>query len=87
MSGKKEGDVSDVLEAGSTLYAVHRSPARPTPKISLAGAQSQARRSTILGGDYFGPGAIIAAFCSQGPGLRTSPETLPAASLTKAIRV
>jgi len=36
---------------------------------------------------YFGPGAIIAAFCSQGPGFRMSPETLPAASLTKAIRV
>jgi transposase len=36
---------------------------------------------------YFDPGAIIAAFCSQGPGFRMSPETLPAASLTKAIRV
>jgi hypothetical protein len=31
-SGKKEGDVSEVLEAGSTLYAVRRSPARPTAK-------------------------------------------------------
>ncbi len=36
---------------------------------------------------YFDPGAIIAAFCSQGPGSRMSPATLPAASLTKAIRV
>ena len=36
---------------------------------------------------YFRSAAIIAAFCSQGPGLRMSPETLPAASLTKAIRV
>ena len=38
-------------------------------------------------GTAHGPGAIIAAFCSQGPGFRMSPETLPAASLTKAIRV
>ena len=36
---------------------------------------------------YFGPGAIFTAFCSQGPGFRMSPDTLPAASLTKAIRV
>jgi hypothetical protein len=50
MSGKKEGDVSDVLEAGSTLYAVRRSPARPTTKLSPASAPSQARRCTVLGG-------------------------------------
>src|SRR6267143_5579872 len=43
-SGKKEGDVSEVLEAGSTLYAVRRSPARPTAKISPARAPSQAQQ-------------------------------------------
>src|SRR6266850_3944104 len=43
-SGKKEGDVSEVLEAGSTLYAVRRSPARPTAEISPAGAPSQAQQ-------------------------------------------
>jgi hypothetical protein len=32
-SGKKEGDVSEVMEAGSTLYAVRRSPARPAAKL------------------------------------------------------
>lgn len=36
---------------------------------------------------YFGPAAMIAAFNSQGPGSRTSPDTLPAASLTNAILV
>src|ERR1700710_1576815 len=50
MSGKKEGDVSDVLEAGSTLYAVRRSPARPMVKISPASAPSQARRGAISAG-------------------------------------
>jgi hypothetical protein len=43
-SGKKEGDVSEVMEAGSTLYAVRRSPARPTVKISPARAPSQAQQ-------------------------------------------
>src|SRR4051812_38751629 len=28
--GQKEGDISSVLEVGSTLYAVRRSPARPS---------------------------------------------------------
>jgi hypothetical protein len=44
MSGKKEGDVSDVLEAGSTLYAVRRSPARPTAKKSGKSAKSSATK-------------------------------------------
>jgi hypothetical protein len=48
MSGKKEGDVGDVLEAGSTLYAVRRSPARPTVKLSPAMARGQVQRSTLL---------------------------------------
>jgi hypothetical protein len=49
MSGKKEGDVSDVLEAGSTLYAVRRSPARPASKISPATAPSQVLGQPVVG--------------------------------------
>jgi hypothetical protein len=38
----KDGDVSKALEAGSTLYAVRRSPARPGAKLSPARRSSQA---------------------------------------------
>src|SRR5260370_18840214 len=59
-SGKKEGDVSEVLEAGSTLYAVRRSPARPVTKISPARAPSQAQQRSGASESFAPRGGPIA---------------------------